>query len=64
MSSDKKFRVVKTLIKTGCDLEREVIKSNLPKGKAEALKASLEAKLDAEDFDPRQLLCFTVEPAA
>lgn len=61
---NQKFRVVKTVIKTGCDLEREVIKSNLPKGKATALKATLESKVDMEDFDPHSMTCYLVEPAA
>lgn len=64
MSNKPKFRVVKTTIKTGCDLEREILRSNLPKGRAEALKAIMEAKVEAEDFNPHSLTCYTVEPAA
>ena len=64
MKNDQKFRVVKTTIKTGCDLEREVIKANLPKGKAEALKASMDAKEEKADFDPHSITSYLVEPAA
>ena len=64
MNNSKKYRVVKTVIKTGCDLEREVIKANLPKGKAEALKATMDAKEEKLDFDPHSITSFLVEPAA
>lgn len=60
----QKYKVVKTTVKTGCDLERELIKSNLPKGKAEALRASLEAKADNQEFDPHSISSYLVEPAA
>ena len=63
--SKQTFRVVKMTVKTGCDLEREVIKANLPKGKAQAMKAVLENKNMAEDFDPaKPLVSYLVEPAA
>lgn len=64
MCNQKKFRVVKTTVKTGCDLERELIKSNLSKGKAEALRATLESKVDNEEFNPHSLTSYLVEPAA
>ncbi len=65
MSTSKpKFRVVKMTVKTGCDLEREVIKANLPKGKAEALRASLESQNEAADFNPHDFSSYLVEPAA
>ncbi len=63
-TNKQKYRVVKTVVKTGCDLEREVIKSNLPKGRAEALKAIMEAKVEAEDFNPHSMTSYLVEPAA
>lgn len=62
--SQRKYRVVKATVKTGCDLTRELIKSNLPKGKAEALKATLEAKVSAEDFDPHSITAYLMEPLA
>lgn len=62
--SKPKFRVVKTTIKTGCDLEREIIRSNLPRGKAEALKAVMESQVETEVFNPHSMACFTIEPAA
>jgi hypothetical protein len=58
------YRVVRTTVKTGCDLERELIKSNLSKGKAAALKASLEAKVDMADFDPHSITSYLMEPTA
>lgn len=62
--SKQTFRVVKMTVKTGCDLEREVIKANLSKGKAAAMQASLESKNEAADFDPNSLVSYLVEPAA
>ncbi len=58
----QKYRVVKTTVKTGCDLEREVIRSNLPKGRAETLKAIMEAKVSAEEFNPHSLTSYLIEP--
>lgn len=58
------FRVVKMTVKTGCDLAREVVKSNMPKGKAKALRDSLETKNEAADFDPHSMVSYIVEPAA
>ncbi len=62
--STQKFRVVKMTVKTGCDLEREVIKANLSKGKAHAMQAVLESKNEAEEFNPNSLVSYLVEPAA
>ena len=62
--NQRKYRVVKATVKTGCDLQRELIKSNLPKGKAAALKATLEAKVSAEDFNPHSMVCYLMEPVA
>ncbi len=62
--SQRKYRVVKATVKTGCDLERELIKSNLPKGKAEALKATLEAKVSMEEFNPHSMVAYLMEPVA
>lgn len=58
-----KFRVIKTTIKTGCDLAREVVKSNLPKPKAESLRDGLNSKIETETFDPACLVTYLVEPA-
>lgn len=60
--SKQAFRVVKITVKTGCDLHREVVKSNLPKGKANDLRFSLESKNGAADFDPNLMVSFLVEP--
>ena len=57
------FRVVKMTVKTGCDLAREVVKSNLPKGKAASLKEKLDRKVDAVAFDPGCIVSYIVEPA-
>ncbi len=57
-------RVVKMTVKTGCDLAREVVKSNLPKAKAEGLKAKLDRKSESADFDPGCIVSYIVEPAA
>lgn len=62
--STQKFRVVRTVVKTNCDLEREVIKANLSKGKAQALRASLEAKEEKVDFDPHSITSYLMEPVA
>jgi hypothetical protein len=56
------FRVVKMTVKTGCDLARDVVKSNLPKPKAEKLRDNLEQK-NEETFDPQCLVSYLVEPA-
>lgn len=64
MNDKQKYKVVKTTVKTGCDLERELIKSNLSKGKAEALRATMEAKADKQEFDPHSISSYLVEPAA
>ena len=58
------FRVVKVTVKTGCDLAREVIKANLPKGKANEVRFSLESKNGAEDFNPDLMVSYLVEPMA
>jgi hypothetical protein len=59
-----KFHVVKVTVKTGCDLAKEMVKSNLPKAKATALRDSLESKNEAAEFDPNSLVSYLVEPAA
>lgn len=64
MCGKQKFRVVKTTIKTGCDLERELIMGNLSKGKAEALKATMDARESMGDFDPNNITSYLVEPSA
>lgn len=56
------FRVVKMTVKTGCDLAREVVKSNMPKPKADGLRDKLEHK-NEETFDPQCLVSYLVEPA-
>lgn len=60
--SKQTFRVVKITVKTGCDLEREVVKSNLPKGKANEIRFSLESKNGAEEFNPDMMVSYLVEP--
>lgn len=60
--SKSMFRVVKVTVKTGCDLAREVVKSNLPKGKATALRFSLESKNGATEFNPDEMTSYLVEP--
>lgn len=57
------FRVVKMTVKTGCDLMREVVKSNLPKGRASSLKDKLDRESDRADFDPGCIVSYIVEPA-
>lgn len=60
---NSKFRVVKTTIRTGCDLAREVVKSNLPQAKAKGLRDSLNSKVEAETFDPGCMVTYLCEPA-
>jgi len=56
------FRVVKMTVKTGCDLARDVVQSNMPKPKAVKLRDKLEQK-NEETFDPQCLVSYLVEPA-
>lgn len=58
------FRVVKMTVKTGCDLQREVVKANLPKAKAVALRDTLENQNGAADFDPHSFASYLMEPAS
>jgi len=60
--SKQMFRVVRVTVKTGCDLAREVIKANLPKGKANEIRFSLESKNGAEEFNPDLMVSYLVEP--
>lgn len=60
--SKSMFRVVKITVKTGCDLAREVVKANLPKGKADQIRFSLESKNGAEEFNPDLMISYLVEP--
>ena len=60
--SKQMFRVVRVTVKTGCDLAREVVKSNMPKGKANDLRFSLESKNGATEFNPDEMTSYLVEP--
>ena len=60
---NSKFRVIKMTIKTGCDLARDVVKSNLPKPKAEGLRDALNRKVECETFDPGCMVSYICEPA-
>ena len=55
----ERYSVVKVTVKTGCDLCQEVVKSNLPKAKAQALRDKLEEKL--EDFNPQEVVSYLVQ---
>ena len=57
------YRVVKCTVKTGCDLSREVVKSNLPKPKADGLKDRLDRASESETFNPDELVSYLVEPS-
>lgn len=57
-----KYRVVKATFKVGAPLEKEVVKSNLPKGKAVAFRALLESKVSAEEYNPNQFVSYLLEP--
>ena len=43
-------------------MAREVVKANLPKGKANQIRFSLESKNGAEEFNPDLMVSYLVEP--
>lgn len=57
----ERYSVVKVTVKTGCDLCQEVVKSNLPKAKANALRDKLEN--DLGDFNPQEVVSYLVQRA-
>lgn len=57
----EKFSVVKVTVKTGCDLCQEIVKSNLPKAKANALRDKLEEELG--DFNPQEVVSYLIQRA-
>lgn len=61
MNNDK-FRVVKVTVKTGCDLQQETVKANLPRAKADCLRDKLESVNEFNDFDPHALVSYLVQP--
>jgi hypothetical protein len=54
-----RYSVVKVTVKTGCDLCQEVVKSNLPKAKAQALRDKLEETLG--DFNPQEVVSYLIQ---
>ena len=62
--SKQTFRVVKVVVKTGCDLEQATIKSNLSRHKAQELRDKLEGENGMADFDPHSMVSYLVQPAA
>jgi hypothetical protein len=58
------YRVVKVTVKTGCDLCREVVKSNLSQAKAHGMRDKLESANEKADFDPNAMVSYLVEPVS